>query len=117
MFLQIGVDGPSSFHRSSVDRNRPGAAFIFADGKETNQTQQRISGPDESNQSTFFQAVAGEKFRSIGINHFSKFRLHSAADSSSARIRTRCYLAELESANCILEFLPQFRSFAHVQDI
>src|SRR5947207_14998938 len=99
MFLQIGVDGSGSLHRARVDGDCPGAAFVFADGKETNQAQQRICGPDQANQATFFQAVAGEKFGSIGIAHFSQLRLHPAADGSSTRIWPRSYFAELESAN------------------
>jgi hypothetical protein len=34
MLFQIRMDGAGSFDRASIDRDRPGAAFVFADGEE-----------------------------------------------------------------------------------
>src|SRR5579862_2028785 len=67
MFLQIGVDRSRGFLRARVGGDLPGAALVLPCGEERNQSQQLVSRANEPHQATFREAVAGEKFGSVGI--------------------------------------------------
>ena len=53
MFLQVGVDGTRAILRASIDRDGPGAAFVFAGGEKGNHAQQAVSRADEARQPAF----------------------------------------------------------------
>src|SRR3954463_16606897 len=57
MLLQIGGNSSGCFLGASVSRNLPGAARVFAGGKESDQTQQLVGGANEPSQTTLLQAI------------------------------------------------------------
>ncbi len=89
VLFQIGVNRAGAVLRSRIQRDRPGAAFVFAGGEKRNQSQQVIALADQARESAFGQSIAAEKFRRVFVAHLRQFRFHFAADRARPGIRTR----------------------------
>ena len=112
VFLQVRVDGASSFHGPGADGDSPGAAFVFAGGKKGNQSEQCVGGANQAHQSAFSQAVAGQELGRIRVTHLRKLRLDLSADRGSPRVGARGDFGQIVLADRVLEIVAQLCAFA-----
>ena len=66
--------------RGVATRNRPGAAFVFADGEERNVAEQIVAGANDAIEPRFGEAEIGEKRRGVGRLELGDFELDLGAD-------------------------------------
>ena len=86
VLFEIRVDRAGSFHGAGVDGDRPGAAFVFADGEERDQAEQAVGVTDEPDQAALGEPVAGEEFGGVGVGHLREFSFDFRADRGSPGI-------------------------------
>ena len=117
MVLQIGVNRARRVLGTRVDRDRPGAAFIFSGGKEGNQAEQVIAFADEAGEAAFGQSVAAEKFGRVFVGHLGQFRFHFAADGAGSGIGTRGHFGQVIFCDRRFEVFAEFGALADVEHV
>src|SRR5437868_301764 len=115
MLFQIRVNSSGRLHSTAFDRNRPGAAFVFAYREERNQSHECIRGSNQTGEAAFGQAVAGEEFSGIGVAHFGQFGFYFAADRRCSSIGTRHDVGQLVLRYGVFQFFAQFHALGDVE--
>jgi len=69
VLFEIGMNGSGAVLGACIQRDRPGAAFIFAGGEELNQPEQVIALADQAREAALSQSIAAQKFRRVFVAH------------------------------------------------
>ena len=80
---------PAASCAGSAARNRPGAAFVFADREERNVPEQIVAGADDAIEARFLQPQVGEERRGVGGLELRDFELDLRADGDGRRAGAR----------------------------
>ena len=80
VMFQVRVNRAGGLRSFRANRDRPGAAFVFASRKKADQPLQLIALANQADETAFAQAVAAKKFRSFFVVHLGELGFLAARD-------------------------------------